>query len=101
MTDKTPSHKDSSSPPIDPLMAWHCRRGVLELDALLIPFFEKEGKHLTPENLSVLSDVLKESDHILTAWLLHKDLPNVDAKRLALIKKIRDYPTEKDPSSGA
>ena len=94
MNDKTHLTKLSRHEDPDPLIAWHCRRGVLELDALLIPFFEQEGSNLTNDELNTLSDLVKETDHTLTAWLLGKSLPNLDPKRKALIKKIRAFPTK-------
>jgi antitoxin CptB len=76
---------------IDPLLKWHCRRGVLELDALLIPFYEDCAHQLTPLLKKQFSLILKEKDSTLTDWLLGDKPPNQQPAYHTLIQAIRNH----------
>ena len=53
---------------------WHSRRGMLELDILLVPFAEQHVKHLTPELQQLYTLLLMEEDQDLYSWLTRKEL---------------------------
>jgi antitoxin CptB len=52
---------------------WHSRRGMLELDLLLVPFAEKHVKHLTQEQQQLYIRLLLEEDQDLYSWLTRKE----------------------------
>lgn len=53
---------------------WHSRRGMLELDLLLVPFAEKHVRNLTQEQLQLYKQLLLEEDQDLYTWLTRKAL---------------------------
>ena len=53
---------------------WHSRRGMLELDLLLVPFAEKHVKHLTAAQQELYTLLLTEEDQDLYSWLTRKAL---------------------------
>ncbi|OGT70655.1 MAG: hypothetical protein A3H44_01675 [Gammaproteobacteria bacterium RIFCSPLOWO2_02_FULL_57_10] len=72
-------------------LAWHSRRGMLELDLLLVPFVERRLRGLTIADQLLYERLLAEEDQDLFAWLLlREEAPNDDLKRIIGI--IRDRP---------
>lgn len=53
-------------------MYWHSRRGMLELDLLLVPFAENTLSALTDEQLEDYRRLLIEEDQDLFQWLVKK-----------------------------
>ena len=53
-------------------MYWHSRRGMLELDLLLVPFAENTLTTLTDEQLEDYRRLLVEEDQDLFQWLVKK-----------------------------
>lgn len=51
-------------------LAWQCRRGMLELDVILIPFLEKHFDSLELEKQQVFMRLLEESDPDLYTWIM-------------------------------
>lgn len=51
---------------------WHSRRGMLELDLLLIPFVENCLPGLGVDELQMYSDLLREEDQDLFLWLTRR-----------------------------
>ncbi len=49
---------------------WHSRRGMLELDLLLVPFAEQAFGSLSPQEQSLYQDFLNNEDQDLYAWLI-------------------------------
>ncbi|MFN7096915.1 MAG: succinate dehydrogenase assembly factor 2 [Gammaproteobacteria bacterium] len=74
---------------------WSCRRGMLELDLILIPFFQNRYP-LLPEDTQLLFITLLEcTDMELYAWLTGRSEPEQDNLQ-TIVKLIRDYAI--DPS---
>lgn len=48
---------------------WHSRRGMLELDLLLVPFAEQQLQNLDGAQLALYRDLLQEEDQDLFLWL--------------------------------
>lgn len=44
---------------------WKCRRGMLELDILLLDFFEKWFDQLTPQEKKLFDELLDQPDVVL------------------------------------
>ena len=54
------------------LVYWQCRRGLLELDCLLIPFFKMTYIRLSSDDQRQFVELLKENDQQLLNWLVYK-----------------------------
>jgi antitoxin CptB len=53
---------------------WHSRRGMLELDLLLVPFAERCLAKLAEDELQMYRELLTEEDQDLFAWLTRRAL---------------------------
>jgi len=61
---------------------WHSRRGMLELDLLLIPFAEEELSRLDQQQLEGYRNLLGEEDQDLFLWLTRRQpAPTPDLQR--------------------
>jgi antitoxin CptB len=71
-------------------LRWACRRGMLELDLFLVPFFEACFSKLTVAEQETFAHLLSATDPELLSWLMaHTQHEN---KEVALIvDKIRQY----------
>ncbi|MDY6827747.1 MAG: succinate dehydrogenase assembly factor 2 [Pseudomonadota bacterium] len=56
-------------------MCWSSRRGMLELDLLLLPFAEQVFPQLTPQHQALYVELLAQEDQQLFAWLVRGDTP--------------------------
>ncbi len=69
-------------------LRYQCRRGMLELDAILQPFFEKHFLELTPLEQEDFEMLLASSDQSLYNWFIGSSAPS-QARLQALISKIK------------
>jgi antitoxin CptB len=53
-----------------PRLRWACRRGMLELDVLLLPFVDEAYDDLTEENKVIFERLLVCQDPELFAWFM-------------------------------
>jgi len=53
-----------------PRLRWACRRGMLELDVLFMPFVEEAYDGLTVENKAIFERLLECQDPELFAWFM-------------------------------
>lgn len=51
---------------------WHSRRGMLELDLLLVPFVEKCLDDLSDDELQMYTELLREEDQDLFSWFTRR-----------------------------
>ncbi len=56
-------------------LRWHCRRGMLELDVLLIPFLEDRFGSLTLENQQRFEKLIAEEDQDIFSWMMRNSVP--------------------------
>lgn len=56
-------------------LRWQCRRGMLELDELLLAFVEQDYESLGEQQRDAFEALLRESDLDLHAWLISKEKP--------------------------
>ncbi|MEX2131793.1 MAG: succinate dehydrogenase assembly factor 2 [Pseudohongiellaceae bacterium] len=66
---------------------WHSRRGMLELDLLLIPFASGRFASLSAERKQLYMELLRCEDQDIFAWLLQREKP-VDARLEEIIGLI-------------
>ena len=71
-------------------LRWACRRGMLELDLLLLPFLETVYDQLSAEEQQDFQVLLAAQDQDLFAWLLGKTCPENPAF-VALIARIKAH----------
>lgn len=70
-------------------LRWRSRRGMLELDLLLLPFFDEEYNNLTVERQSAYVKLLEQDDPDLHYWFSQKGMPQ-DADLLDIVRVILD-----------
>jgi len=70
-------------------LRWQCRRGMLELDVILIPFLEDFFDGLTDEQKQSFERLLEEADPDLYTWIMGYGECN-DESLKSIINIIRD-----------
>ncbi|MCW8127548.1 succinate dehydrogenase assembly factor 2 [Microbulbifer halophilus] len=68
---------------------WGSRRGMLELDLVLLPFLENVYETLEPEDQRRYQKLLEEQDQDLFAWFLRRTDPE-DPELKRIVQIIRD-----------
>lgn len=64
-------------------MYWHSRRGMLELDLILLPFVEQRLAGLVEEEQILYKLLLEEEDQDLFVWLIGKEkAPQASLQRM-------------------
>ena len=71
-------------------LRWGCRRGMLELDLILLPFLDACFDSLSSEEQKNFALMLEEADQDLYAWILNV-IPCPDEKYFPLLEKIRAF----------
>ena len=66
---------------------WHSRRGMLELDLLLVPFTRDVFDDLSSDEQLLYRGLLQQEDQDLYALLMHSDHPE-SGKYRAITSKI-------------
>jgi len=70
-------------------LMWASRRGMLELDLMLMPFVENVYSTLDEENQQRYWQLLDQEDQDLFSWLLKRFDPE-DPELLKIVNIIRD-----------
>lgn len=64
-------------------LLWACRRGMLELDVLFMPFVEEAYDALSDHDKAIFERLLSCDDPDLFAWFMgHQACPDPDLARL-------------------
>ena len=64
-------------------MWWHSRRGMLELDLLLLPFVTNKLDQLDDKNKLIYQRLLEQEDQDLFSWLIEKEVaPDAELKQM-------------------
>ncbi|PCJ39921.1 MAG: hypothetical protein COA71_12135 [SAR86 cluster bacterium] len=64
-------------------MWWHSRRGMLELDLLLIPFVTEKLGELSDSHKKIYQRLLEQEDQDLFSWLIEKEVaPDSELKQM-------------------
>lgn len=82
---------ETKTPPLPstPSVRWQCRRGMLELDMLLLPFFDTEYEQLDIEHKKAFIDLLVYPDQELYGYLIGRDLPDGPVLQ-SMVQRIRE-----------
>jgi len=67
---------------------WKCRRGMLELDLVLLSFLEKNYENLSEHEQHVFERLLDEEDPVLQSWFMRQVIPE-DKELAAMVEYIR------------
>ena len=70
-------------------LRWRSRRGMLELDLLLLPFFDEVFAELESDEQQAFTKLLEQEDPELFRWFSRKGESD-DPALAALIEKILD-----------
>jgi antitoxin CptB len=68
---------------------WSSRRGMLELDLILMPFIENVYPSLSEADQQLYQQLLEEQDQDLFTWLMRREDPE-DVNLLRIVKIIRE-----------
>jgi antitoxin CptB len=68
----------------DAEIRWQCRRGMLELDILLLSFFDKKYAELSLDAKQDFCDLLTCSDQALYEWLVKRTTSNIPRLEMLL-----------------
>lgn len=68
---------------------WTCRRGMLELDVILIPFAKQYFEQLSEQQQAVFVRLLDEADPDLFNWLMGHGKPD-DSELAEMVVTVRD-----------
>jgi antitoxin CptB len=71
-------------------LRWACRRGMLELDLFLVPFFENAYETLSVEEQQHFSEMLCHTDPELLSWFMGHEMPTSSSLQ-AITEKIRVF----------
>lgn len=75
---------------------WACRRGMLELDIAIMPFFEYEYDTLSDKDKRVFIALLQSDDPDLFNWMMDYGEP-ADAELKRMVKLIQQRNRERGP----
>jgi len=67
---------------------WRCRRGLLELDLILMRFMDNHFDRLDPGQRELFNQLLDESDNDLLDWALGRGQPT-DCRYLPVVELLR------------
>jgi antitoxin CptB len=76
--------------PSTPSIRWQCRRGMLELDMLLLPFFDTVYETLAVEQKKAFIDLLAFPDQEIYAFLIARQIPDSLALK-SIVQSIRGF----------
>ena len=68
-------------------MWWHSRRGMLELDLLLLPFVTDKLAELDDSQQKIYQRLLEQEDQDLFSWLIEKELAP-DSELIQMVQQI-------------
>ena len=67
-------------------LRWQCRRGIKEVEVLLLPFFEERFTHLSAEDQRLFEKLLEQHDVDMFEWFTHRTVPEqADIARIVSI----------------
>lgn len=77
-------------------LRWACRRGMLELDLVLLPFLENTFPGLNDEDQKLFEKLLEGEDQDMFGWFLGRVEPE-DEDTLRIVKLIRESTVKAKP----
>ncbi|TNC91867.1 succinate dehydrogenase assembly factor 2 [Thalassolituus sp.] len=71
-------------------VVWHSRRGMLELDVLLLPFAEQKYRDLSDDDQALYRQLLDCEDPDLFTWFLEHQIPD-DAGLARMVNMVLEH----------
>lgn len=71
-------------------LRWASRRGMLELDLILLPFVENVYPSLESDDQKLYSKLMECEDQDMFSWFLRRQDPD-DPDLLKIVVKIREF----------
>lgn len=68
---------------------WDCRRGMRELDKLIMPFYQKHFDELSDEQKQTFIELLSYTDPDLYRWFMNQIEPPTEPLK-AMVKLIQE-----------
>lgn len=78
-------------------LRWASRRGMLELDLILMPFVEGAYPALSEADQAAYARLLDSEDQDLFAWFLHRQEPDDESLR-EIVDRVRSFARERSAS---
>ncbi len=78
-------------------LRWASRRGMLELDLILMPFVEGAYPTLSEADQAAYARLLDSEDQDLFAWFLHRQEPDDESLR-EIVDRVRSFARERSAS---
>lgn len=75
---------------------WACRRGMLELDISIMPFFHYEYDTLNDDDKRLFIRLLESPDPDLFNWMMNRGEPD-DAELLRMVRLIQQRNQQRGP----
>ena len=72
-------------------LRWRCRRGMLELDQLMLRWLDRQGPQATPAQLAVFERLLDAEDDQLWRWCMRRERPQ-EQELHELVERILALP---------
>ena len=74
---------------------WHPRRGMWELDLLLVPFLEQCYDDLGEDDQAAFRELIDEEDQDLFVWLMRREWPE-EPRRRRIVQLIIEHAESAD-----
>jgi len=81
--------ENNNIPPDMDRLRWQCRRGMLELDEILLRYLEERFPQSSAEEQAQFRRLLDVEDPVLNEWLLLGDFPG-DQSIDNIIQRVRE-----------
>ena len=69
-------------------LIWRCRRGIREMDILLLGYLESHYDNASADQQKIFEELLEETDLDILSWITQKTSP--DEKYIDLLSFIRE-----------
>lgn len=93
MSSEVNSQENKSQPVVNKArLKWACRRGMLELDVLFIPFVDEAYDDLAAKDQRIFERLLTEQDPDLFAWFMgHKTCEDSELNAMVqlILKRVK------------
>ena len=74
---------------LDKKILWQCRRGLKEIDTILVTFAKKGLSSLNNKEKKILVELLDLEDTVLLSWLVYQEKPRNKYKEI--IEKVLSF----------
>lgn len=78
-------------------LRWACKRGMLELDLILMPYYETKYDDLTQIEQEDFAYLLTQEDTFLYSWFMETQKPN-EPRLDEMVRKILAFNRAKEKS---